>query len=68
VGGKAEFAEAKELMAHLHSEIRRGYDQSLSEEETAKLVNLGKFTSYLGQDRVGLITHMAYLADKGELQ
>jgi hypothetical protein len=55
-------------MTHLHGEIRRGYDQDLSEEETAKLVNLGKITSYLGQDRVGLTTHMADLAYKGELQ
>lgn len=68
VGDKSQFAESKELMAQLHGEIRRGYDQGLPEEEAAKQVNLGKFTSYLGQDRVGLITHMAYLAYKGELQ
>jgi len=35
---------------------------------TAKEVNLGQFTSFLGQDRIRLITHMAYLAYRGELQ
>jgi cyclase len=68
VGGKAEFEEAKELMAHLHSEVRRGLDQGLTEEETARNVNLGKFGNFLGQDRVGLVTHMAYLAYRGELE
>jgi cyclase len=68
VGGKAEFEEAKELMAHLHSEVRRGFDQGLTEEETARNVNLGKFGNFLGQDRVGLVTHMAYLAYRGELE
>jgi cyclase len=68
VGGKAEFGEAKELMDLLHREIRRGFDDGLSEEETAKQVSLGKFTSFMGQDRVRLITHMAYLAYRGELQ
>jgi Mrp family chromosome partitioning ATPase len=68
VGEKAEFDEAKELMDLLHREIRRGFDANMSEEETAKQVSLGKFTSFMGQDRVCLITHMAYLAYRGELQ
>jgi hypothetical protein len=35
---------------------------------TAKEVNLGQFTSFLGQDRIRLIMHMACLAYHGELQ
>ena len=54
-------------MAHLHGEIRRGFDQGRSEAETAAAVNLGKFTEYLGQDRIGLITNMAYRAYRGDL-
>ena len=68
VGGKAEFEEARELMAHLHREIRMGFDMSLSEEETARKVELGKFSSYLGQDRIGQIVQMAYRVYRGELQ
>ena len=68
VGTKREFDEAKELMAHLHGEIRRGFDQGQSEEETAQGVDLGKFTSYLGQERIGQITQMAYRAYRGDLE
>ena len=68
VGTKREFDEAKELMAHLHGEIRRGFDQGHSEEETAQGVDLGKFTSYLGQERIGQITQMAYRAYRGDLE
>ena len=68
VGTKREFDEAKELMAHLHGEIRRGFDQGQSEEETAQGVDLGKFTSYLGQERIGQITQMAYRAYRGDLK
>ncbi|MFQ6030324.1 MAG: MBL fold metallo-hydrolase, partial [Dehalococcoidia bacterium] len=68
VGGRAEFDEARDLMALLNDEIKRGFDQGLSEEDTAKQVNVGKFSTFLGQDRVGLITHMAYLAYRNELE
>ena len=68
VGTKREFDEAKELMAHLHGEIRRGFDQGQSEDETAQGVDLGKFTSYLGQERIGQITQMAYRAYRGDLE
>jgi cyclase len=68
VGGRAEFDEARELMAWRHRELRRGFDAGLSEEETANQVGLGKFAGFLGQDRVGLIAHMAYRAYRGELQ
>ncbi len=67
VGGRAEFEDAIELLGILNAEIRKGYDAGLSEEDTAKQVNVGKFATYMNQDRVGLITHMAYLAYKGEL-
>jgi cyclase len=68
VGGKAEFEEARELLQILNSEIRKGYDAGLPEEETAKKVNVGKFSNFANQERVGQITQMAYLAYKGELQ
>lgn len=68
VGGKSEFDEARELMGHLHREVRMGFDMGLPEAETAKKVDLGKFSGFLAQDRVGQITHMAYLAYSGELQ
>ena len=68
VGTKKDFDEARELMAHLQGEIRKGFDEGKSEDETAAGVNLGKFTEYLGQDRVGLITNMAYRAYRGDLQ
>lgn len=68
VGGRTEFREAKELMALLNAEIRSGYDAGMSEEDAAKQVNVGRFAHFMGQDRVGLITQMAYRAYKGELQ
>ncbi len=68
VGTKKEFDEARELMAHLHGEIRQGFDQGKSEDETAQQVDLGKFTSYLGQERIGQITQMAYRAYRGDLE
>ena len=68
VGGKAEFDEARELLQILNREIRKGYDEGLPEEETAKRVNVGKFSGFANQERVGQITQMAYLAYKGELQ
>ena len=68
VGTKKDFDEARELMGHLHGEIRKGFDAGKPEEETASGVNLGKFTEYLGQDRIGLITNMAYRAYKGDLE
>lgn len=68
VGTKQEFDAARELMAHLHGEIRRGFDQGQSEDETARQVDLGKFASYLAQDRIGQITQMAYRAYRGELE
>ncbi len=68
VGGKVEFEEARELLQILNSEIRKGYDAGLPEEETAKKVNVGKFSNFANQERVGQITQMAYLAYKGELQ
>ena len=67
VGTKKDFDEARELMAHLHGEIRRGFDAGKSEDETASEVNLGKFTEYLGQEHIGLITNMANRADRGDL-
>ena len=67
VGTKKDFDEARELMAHLKGEIQRGFDAGKSEDETASDVNLGKFTEYLGQDRIGLITNMAYRAYRGDL-
>ena len=68
VGSKKDFDEARELMAHLHGEIRKGFDEGKSEDEAAAAVSLGKFTEYLGQDRVGLITAMAYRAYRGDLE
>lgn len=68
VGGRSDFNEAKELLSLLNSEIRKGFDAGMSEEQTAKQVQVGKFTSFLNQDRVGQITQMAYLAYRGELQ
>jgi cyclase len=68
VGGKAEFEEARELLNILNSEIKKGFDEGLSEEETAKRVNVGKFSDFAKQERVGQITQMAYLAYKNELQ
>ena len=68
VGGKAEFEEARELLHILNNEIKKGFDEGLSEEETAKRVNVGKFSSFANQERVGQITQMAYLAYKDELQ
>jgi hypothetical protein len=41
LGGKAEVAEAQELMALLHREIRRGFDEGLSEEATARQISPG---------------------------
>lgn len=68
VGTKADFDEARELMAQLHGEIRRGFDQGKSETETAQTVDLGKFTAYLGQERITQITQMAYRAYRGDLE
>ena len=68
VGGKAEFEEARELLHILNSEIKKGFDEGLSEEETAKRVNVGKFSDFANQERVGQITQMAYMAYKDELQ
>ena len=68
VGGKAELEEARELLHILNSEIKKGFDEGLPEEETAKRVNVGKFNDFANQDRVGQITQMAYMAYKDELQ
>ena len=68
VGDKNDFDSAQELLALLNDEIRRGYDAGLSEEDTVKQVNVGRFSNLAGQDRVGLITHMAYRAFSGELE
>lgn len=68
VGTKADFDEARELMAQLHGEIRRGFDAGKSETETAQAVDLGKFAAYLGQERIAQITQMAYRAYRGELE
>jgi cyclase len=68
VGGRSEFNEAKDLLSLLNSEIRKGFDAGKSEEQTAKQVQLGRFTSFLNQERVGQITQMAYLAYRGQLQ
>lgn len=67
VGTKKDFDEAMELMALLNGEIRKGYDKGNSEDQTAAEVDLGKFGEYLGQDRIGLITRMAYRAYSGDL-
>ncbi len=68
VGTKQDFDEARELMAHLHGEIRKCFDAGMSEAEAAESVKLGKFTEYLGQDRMGLISNMAYRAYRGDLE
>ena len=68
VGGRAEYKESVELLALLNTEIRRGYDAGLSEEDTAKQVDISKFSDFANQDRVGLITRMAYRAYSGDLQ
>ena len=56
------------LLELLNTEIKRGYDQGLSEEDTINQVNLGAFSTFLNQDRIGLITSMAYQAYKGTLE
>jgi len=53
VGGKAEFEEARELLQILNTEIKRGYDEGLPEYETAKRVNVGKFSGFANQEHVG---------------
>ena len=68
VGGRAEFEDSKALLELLNTEIKRGYDQGLSEEDTINQVNLGAFSTFLNQDRIGLITSMAYQAYKGTLE
>ena len=68
VGDRSDFDDAVELLSLLDSEIRRGFDAGLSEEDTVKQVKVGRFADFAGQDRVGLITRMAYLAYRGELQ
>ena len=68
VGGRVEFEDSKALLELLNTEIKRGYDQGLSEEDTIKQVNLGAFSTFLNQDRIGLITSMAYQAYKGTLE
>ena len=68
MGAKADFDAARDLMAQIHGEIRRGFDQGKSEVETAQVVDLGKFAAYLGQERITQITQMAYRAYRGDLE
>jgi len=68
VGGRAEFEESKALLELLNTEIKRGFDQGLSEEDTAKQVNVSDFSSFMNHDRIGLITSMAYQAYNGTLK
>ena len=68
VGDRSDFNDAVELLSLLDAEIRRGFDAGLSEEDTVKQVKVGRFVDFAGQDRVGLITKMAYLAYRGELE
>ncbi|MDA0769291.1 MAG: MBL fold metallo-hydrolase [Chloroflexi bacterium] len=68
VGGRTEYNESVELLGLLNSEIRRGYDAGLSEEDAAKQVDISKFADFANHDRVGLITRMAYRAYSGDLQ
>ena len=68
VGGKAEFEEARELLQILNTEMKRGNDEGLPEYETAKRVNVGKFSGSANQGHVGLITQMAYQAYRSELE
>ena len=42
--------------------------EGLPEEETSKRVNIGKFSCFANQERVGQITQMAYLGYKSEPQ
>ena len=68
VGGKAEFEEARELLQILNTEMKRGNDEGLPGYETAKRVNVGKFSGFANQKHVGQITQMAYQAYRGELE
>lgn len=67
VGRKKDFEEAMELMGHLHREIRTRFDMGLLEEEAIAKLDLEKFSNFFGQDRIGQITKMAYMAYRGEL-
>ena len=53
VGGKAEFEEARELLQILNTEMKRRNDEGLPEYETAKRVNVGKFSGFANQEHVG---------------
>jgi hypothetical protein len=60
--------EARELLQILNTEMKRGNDEGLPEYETAKRVNVGKFSGFANQKHVGQITQMAYQAYRGELE
>ena len=68
VGGKKELAEMNEYFRVLKTEAQKRYDAGMSAGRAAADINMGKFTNWMGPERIVMNTVRLYDEFKGTLK